>query len=125
MDLKKPVITRKSLSEFHPGLRDFLAYRRFGAEAFSDNRIGIQHIKAVGKTEGYAGTPQHMHVLEFQMVYVLKGSVSFKIGDDVIKVTEGDSLILPPSIAHSQIAYSEDVEMLEITCPADFETHDL
>lgn len=79
MDLKKPVITRKSLSEFHPGLRDFLAYRRFGAEAFSDNRIGIQHIKAVGKTEGYAGTPQHMHVLEFQMVYVLKGASHLRL----------------------------------------------
>ncbi|WLA12156.1 cupin domain-containing protein [Xanthomonas translucens] len=125
MILKKPVVTRKALSEFHPGLRDFLAYRKFGAETFSDGRIGIQHIKAVGKTDGYEGTPQHKHLLEFQMVYVLKGNVSFKIGDDLVQIGAGDSLILPPSIPHSQVAYSEDVEMLEITCPADFETHDL
>ena len=125
MKSEKPVVTRASLSTFHPGLREFLAYRKFGAEDFSGGRVGVQHIKAIGSTEGYAGTPQHKHLLEFQMVYVLKGSVSFMIDGSVIKLGEGDSLILPPSIPHSQIAYSDDVEMLEITCPAEFETHDL
>ncbi len=35
---------------------------------------------------------------------------------------EGDSVLQPPQISHREIEHSEDLELLEITSPASFDT---
>jgi quercetin dioxygenase-like cupin family protein len=57
------------------------------------------------------------------MVYVLKGWVRFRYeGVGEVLLEAGSCVHQPPGIRHAEIAHSDDVEMLEITLPAEFET---
>ena len=57
------------------------------------------------------------------MVYILKGWVIFKYENEgEFKLKEGDCGNQIPGIKHEEIEHSDDLEMLEITMPADFET---
>ena len=57
------------------------------------------------------------------MFYVLKGSVTFEYeGQGTFTFQEGDSVLQPPKLPHREIEHSEDLELLEITSPATFET---
>ena len=65
----------------------------------------------------------HTHALEFQMVFVLKGWVRFEYSDiGEVLLHPGDSVYQPAGIRHRELAHSEDMELLEITSPAEFET---
>ena len=65
----------------------------------------------------------HLHKLNFQMVYILKGWVTFEYeGQGTFTFHEGDSVLQPPKISHREIEHSEDLELLEITSPASFDT---
>ena len=66
---------------------------------------------------------EHAHALDFQMVYILKGwmRTAFEgVGEQ--KLEAGDCMYQRPGIAHRVLGYSDDLEVLEITIPADFET---
>jgi len=70
---------------------------------------------------GRAG--HHQHALDFQIVYVLKGWVVFDYeGVGNVRLEAGDCVHQPPGIVHAEIEHSDDLEMLEITAPARFET---
>ena len=57
------------------------------------------------------------------MVYVLKGWVRFEYeGTGEVLLEAGSSVYQPPRIRHREIAHSDDLEMLEITAPAEFPT---
>ncbi len=57
------------------------------------------------------------------MVYILKGWVIFKYENEgEFKLKEGDCVHQISGIKHEEIEDSDDLEMLEITMPADFET---
>jgi quercetin dioxygenase-like cupin family protein len=61
--------------------------------------------------------------LEFQMVYVLKGWVRFWYeGQGEVLLKLGSCVHQPSGIAHRELEHSDDLEMLEITLPAEFET---
>ena len=69
---------------------------------------------------------RHIHAVQFQMVYVLKGWIRNEMdghGEQLMKA--GSSWIQPPGIKHTVLDYSDDCEMLEIVLPADFETTEL
>ncbi len=58
------------------------------------------------------------------MVYVLRGRVAFWYdGQGRIEMGPGDCVYQPPDIKHELIAWSRDMELLEIVMPASFETH--
>lgn len=118
-------VHRSADGAFRPGLREFLGYRKFGVEDATRGLLGVQQLKAIKSNQGYKGTGLHRHFLAFQMVYVLKGWVEFEIGGGKVRLEVGDAMLLPPRIPHSQVGYSNDVEMLEITSPADFRTEAL
>jgi mannose-6-phosphate isomerase-like protein (cupin superfamily) len=120
--VKKVWVQRASDAQFKPGLRDFLGYRKFGVEETTLGLLGVKQLKAIKSNEGYRGTGMHRHYLAFQMVYVLNGWVEFEMADEKVRLETGDALILPPGITHAQIGYSNDVQMLEITAPAEFQT---
>jgi mannose-6-phosphate isomerase-like protein (cupin superfamily) len=57
------------------------------------------------------------------MVYVLKGWMKTRfegVGERTLEA--GDCMYQRPGIHHRVLDYSDDVEVLEITIPADFET---
>ena len=108
-------------ASFDAGLRRFFAYRDLGVAEASRGGFGAHVIRAV---PGEHPVPQwHMHALDFQMVLVLRGWVEFEYADiGRVRLEAGSSVYQPPGVAHREVAHAEDLEMLEVTSPAEFET---
>lgn len=120
------VVSKASDAEFESGLRSFFSYRDLGIAAATKGDF-VAHIirasQALDRNSG-GGSGAHHHDVRFQMVFVLKGSVTFAYegqGEHVFNA--GDSVLQPSGLRHELIACSEDLEMLEIVSPADFPTH--
>jgi len=103
------------------GLRSFFEYRDLGIKAATGGRVGAHVIRA--KPGKHGSTGWHSHDLEVQLVYVLQGWVEFDYqGVGEVRLEAGACVHQPPGIRHVEIAHSDDMEMLEITLPADFTT---
>ncbi|MCC3303340.1 cupin domain-containing protein [Sneathiella sp. HT1-7] len=108
-------------AEFSSGLRGFFEYRDLGIKESTDGKVGAHVIRAVPGE--HAEGDKHTHKLEFQMVYILKGWVKFwyeGTGEVILKA--GSCVHQPPGIKHQELAHSDDLELIEIILPADFET---
>ena len=58
------------------------------------------------------------------MVYILKGWVCFEYEDiGAVELRPGDCIYQAPRVRHREIAHSEDLELIEITSPAEFKTN--
>ncbi|MGG5888074.1 cupin domain-containing protein [Falsiroseomonas sp. HC035] len=117
----RTTISRAENATFDQGLRAFFAYRDLGVKQATGGAFGAHVIRAV---PGTGAAPQwHTHDLGFQFVYVLRGWVTFTY-EDIGEVTfrPGDSVVQPPMVRHVEVAHSDDLELLEITSPAEFET---
>lgn len=104
------------------GLRAFFEYRDLGIKGATGGKFGAHVIRAVPGMES-PGT-WHSHDLDFQMVYVTKGWVVFEYdgkGEHVLRA--GSSVLQPPGIKHREVRHSNDLELIEIISPADFDTH--
>jgi quercetin dioxygenase-like cupin family protein len=114
-------ITKAIDSSFESGLRGFFEYKNLGIEEATSGDFGANVIKAVdGK---HANGEWHYHKLTFQMVYILKGSVEFEYkGEGTFILEKGDVVYQPSEIHHREIKHSDDLELIEITSPAEFET---
>jgi quercetin dioxygenase-like cupin family protein len=106
---------------FDRGLRAFFEYRHLGIPEATAGKFGAHVIRAVPGT--HSGGDWHLHELDFQFVYVLKGWVEFEYEDiGIIRLEAGSSVLQPPRIKHREIRHSDDIEMLEMTSPAEFAT---
>jgi mannose-6-phosphate isomerase-like protein (cupin superfamily) len=114
-------ITHLKDSEFVGGLRPYFKYRDLGMAAATGGKLMAQVIAPDGPYK--APGDQHYHVLDFQMVYVLKGwaRVWFE-GIGEVRMEQGSCMYQQPGIEHRVVAYSDDYTVIEITVPADFET---
>ena len=64
--------------------------------------------------------------VEFLLVYILKGWVKFWYdGPGEKKLVAGDVHLLPAGIKHAVTGWSKDLEMLETTHPADYQSIEL
>jgi quercetin dioxygenase-like cupin family protein len=104
------------------GLRDFFLYRDLGVADATNGKVIAHVTKANLPPEGSGGTGWHIHVAEFQIVYMLKGWAKFMYEDKLTLVEAGDCVHQRPGIVHYLYDYSPDMEYLEIVCPADFGT---
>ena len=103
------------------GRRDFFVYRDLGVTEASLGKLRAQTVTAIrGMTEP---TGWHYHVCEGQFVYGLKGWVDleFETGEK-IRVGKGESLFIPGGMRHNETAASNDLEILELSVPADMGT---
>lgn len=109
---------------FERGLRAFFEYRDLGIRGATGGEFGAHVIRAI---PGAHATGQwHTHDLGFQMFFVLKGWVRFEyedIGERTFRA--GDSCYQPPKVRHREIEHSDDLELLEITGPAEFVTEEV
>ena len=103
------------------GLRPVFEYRDLGIRNATGGRYGAHVIRARRRLGHPMGV--HHHTLDFQMVYILKGWAKFHYeGEGEFVVRKGDCIHQPPGIHHDLLDYSRDLEMLEITTPAEFAT---
>jgi len=108
------------------GLRAYAQYRDLGIADATHGLARAHVIRLIGPCNPEEVSKLHYHDVEFQMVYVLKGWVKTYmdgIGETTFQI--GSSWTQPPKIKHLIMDYSDDVELLEVILPADFETKEL
>ena len=108
------------------GLRAHAQYRDLGIADASHGLARAHVIRLMGPCNPDEVSKLHYHDVEFQMVYVLKGWVKTYmegVGETTFQV--GSAWTQPPKIKHLIMDYSDDVELLEVILPADFETKEL
>lgn len=114
-------IATAKAADWQVGLRPHFAYRDLGIDAATDGKVLAQVIRARQPCDGPGD--EHTHTLDFQMVYVLKGWMRTQfegVGERTLEA--GDCMYQEPGIKHRVLDYSDDLEVLEITIPAEFET---
>jgi quercetin dioxygenase-like cupin family protein len=105
---------------FVPGRRDFLKYRDLGVTKASDGRMRAQVTVA---TAAMRPTGWHYHLCDSQLVYGLKGWVDLEFEDGTkVRLKEGESLYIPGGMKHNETGMSLDLEILEVSVPADMGT---
>jgi quercetin dioxygenase-like cupin family protein len=115
------VVSHARDADWDSGLREFFAYRDLGVASATKGRVGAHVIRARGASDAAGG--RHHHTLAFQLVYVTRGWVDFEYdGVGRVRLEAGSSVVQPPGIRHAELAHSDDLEMLEITIPAEFPT---
>ncbi|MHA1530226.1 MAG: cupin domain-containing protein [Alphaproteobacteria bacterium] len=103
------------------GLRAFFEYRQLGIAEATQGKFGAHVIRAVPGR--YSEARWHTHDLDFQMVYVTRGWVVFEYdGQGEVILRAGSCALQPPGIRHREVTHSDDLELIEITSPAEFET---
>ncbi len=107
------------------GLRPYAMYRDLGF-AKATNGLAQAHVIKLLPPHTPEAAKLHFHSIHFQMVYVLKGWVRNKFeGQGEFLMEKGSSWIQPPGIPHAVLDYSDDVELLEVILPAEFDTVNL
>ena len=108
------------------GLRTYAQYRDLGIKDATGGMAVAHVIRMIGPCDPKVVSKEHLHEAEFQMIYVLKGSMTSSFeghGTHVMKA--GDSWLQPNSIKHKVLDYSDDCEVLEIVMPGNFRTVEL
>jgi quercetin dioxygenase-like cupin family protein len=109
--------------EFDQGLRPYSAYRDLGIAPATGGMVQAHVIRMTKPFSADEVAIPHYHDVDFQMVYVLKGSFTSEFeGQGVHTFHAGSCWIQPPKIKHTVRGYSDDCELLEIVLPANFET---
>ena len=108
------------------GLRAYAQYRDLGIAEASQGLARAHVIRLIGPCDPAEVSKLHFHDVDFQMVYVLKGWVkTYMEGQGETLMKEGSSWTQPPRIRHLIMDYSDDVELLEVILPAEFQTTEL
>ena len=116
------VVSRSSGAEFETdGLREEFAYRDLGLADATHGDFHAHIIKARHLDGGHNGL--HRHVVNLQFAMVLKGWVSFYYAEHgEVRYEQGDAVTIPGNTLHELRDYSENLELLELTGPAVYNT---
>ena len=107
------------------GLRSYFQDRDIGVAGATNGMVTALVHRAAGPCPADVRV-NHLHKVEFQMNYVLKGWCRFEFaGHGEQRFEAGDAWVQPPQIEHALLDFSEDFEVLEIVMPAEFETVDI
>ena len=119
-------VSHHNEADFDPGLRRYAKYRDLGINAATNGLVQAHVVQFVPPCRPEEVSKLHYHDCEFQMVYVLKGSIKTELeGPGAITMRQGSCWIQPPRVKHKVLDYSDDCEVLEIVLPADFKTVEL
>jgi quercetin dioxygenase-like cupin family protein len=118
-DSPSAIIARR----FRSGPAPYSAYRDLGIAPATGGMVQAHVIRMTKPFSADEVAIPHYHDVDFQMVYVLKGSFTSEFeGQGVHTFHAGSCWIQPPKIKHTVRGYSDDCELLEIVLPANFET---
>ena len=108
------------------GLRTYAHYRDLGVKDATHGMAVAHVIRFQGQCDPKLVSKDHLHEADFQMIYVLKGSITTEIkGHGVHTMNAGDCWLQPHSVVHKVLDYSDGCEVLEIVMPANFRTVEL
>jgi mannose-6-phosphate isomerase-like protein (cupin superfamily) len=108
------------------GLRTYAHYRDLGIKNATHGMALAHVVRFKGKCDPKVVSKSHLHEADFQMIYVLKGSITTEVkGHGVHKMNAGDSWLQPHSVIHKVLDYTDGCEVLEIVMPANFRTVEL
>jgi quercetin dioxygenase-like cupin family protein len=80
----------------------------------------VQVARPTGTNQGQVTS----HTSDILFTFVLSGSMTLHgEGQGAHALTEGDAYVIPPHLKTALTDCSEDLELLEVSLPADFETH--
>src|SRR5688572_9312954 len=65
-----------------------------------------------------AEPPAHTHSREDESYFILKGSINYTVGEDVITVNEGEYIFLPKHVPHKFEILSDAADVLMWMSPA-------
>lgn len=112
--------------DFKQGLRRYAQYRDLGIAEATKGLARAHVIRMIPPCIPAEVSKRHLHDVNFQMIYVLKGWIKGEYeGNGIVTMREGSCWLQPPRIKHTVLDYSDDCELLEIILPADFETVEL
>ena len=84
-------------SNFTGGLRAFFEYRNLGVDDATQGKYSANVIRAVPGR--HAEPAWHIHHLDFQMIYILQGWVTFEYeGQGEVTFRPGSAALQPPGI---------------------------
>jgi uncharacterized RmlC-like cupin family protein len=122
----KFVVSHFRPQDFHGGLRSYAQYRDLGIKDATHGMAVAHVIRMIGPSDPKVVSKLHRHDADFQMIYVLKGSITGEYGrHGVHTMKAGDAWLQPKNIKHKVLDYSDDCELLEIVMPANFRTVEL
>lgn len=123
----KFVVSHRREEDFKSdGLRPYAHYRDLGVNDATHGMAVAHVIRFRGPCNPKVVSKLHTHAADFQMIYVLKGSITSQLeGHGVHTMTEGSAWLQPKNIKHKVLDYSDDCELLEIVMPANFKTVEL
>jgi quercetin dioxygenase-like cupin family protein len=102
-----------------PWRLDGFVARETGIGAATAGVASVQVARAVGPTHGQVTS----HTSDILFMFVLAGSVTLRgDGQSAHALTEGDAFVIPPQLKTSLDEASTDLQLLEVSLPAMFET---
>jgi mannose-6-phosphate isomerase-like protein (cupin superfamily) len=111
--------------KFKTGLRSYAAYRDLGVHQATDGAVQAHVIRLLGACDPEVVSIRHLHGVQFQFLYMLKGWMIGEYDGRRVKMEEGSCWIQPNSIPHTVLDYSENCEMIELILPGTFKTVEL
>ena len=124
-DQKLSVVHTEDSNFVGDGMRKYFEYRDLGINEATRGDYHAHVIRAVDQGKEGIGLHRHNEVT-FQMVYILKGWMRFWYeGKGEVVAKEGTCILQPPKIQHDVLEWSDDLELLEVTSPADFTSEEL
>lgn len=100
--------------------RSTLTFRALGIDQVTHGRLTAQIVKASDASD----TPQdwHRHSVEIQFFYLLSGEMTIEYGGSRSTYVAGDLIVHQNRLVHRVVAHSADLELLEVTGPAGYNT---
>jgi mannose-6-phosphate isomerase-like protein (cupin superfamily) len=61
---------------------------------------------------------EHLHEYHTETIYVLEGEASMRLGEEVLNISAGDLIVVPPNVAHSvQVSSGPPLKVLSLQAP--------
>lgn len=111
--------------QFRKGLRSYASYRDLGISKATGGVVQAHVIRLHGPCDPEVVSIRHIHGVQFQFLYLLKGWMEGEYNGRRERFEAGDCWIQPNSIPHTVLNYSDDCEMIELILPGTFETREL
>ena len=109
----------------HPGEGELIAgASSVTIKATGEDTGGSFYLGEVAIQPGFAGPPRHVHERLHDMFYVLEGTLTMQLGDEILELGPGSFASLPPGTVHTFSNRSEQpVRFLNFNTPAGWENY--